>query len=116
MHDLYVTFILKRKPTKKYDKEATRAICMNHLEQQLQAKQPAFVLCLGNVAVQSFFQDVHVDVKSLRGQMHDVRGYQTCTAYHPLAVRRRPNLWKLFLEDWRFLANNYQTRMRLSIN
>ena len=75
---------------------------MNHLKQQLQTKHPKFVVCLGNIAVQAFFQNPETDVKTLRGKFHDVHGYQTTVAYHPLAVRRRPNLWPLFLEDCNF--------------
>ncbi|CEG25465.1 uracil-DNA glycosylase [Bacillus sp. B-jedd] len=105
--DLYITYVLKRKPVRKYDKEKTRAICMNHLKAQLELKQPQLIFCLGNVAVQSFFQDEEADVKSLRGGVHEVRGYKTAVAYHPLAVRRRPNLWPYFLEDWKHLARFY---------
>ncbi len=90
--DLYVTFILKRKPVRAYDKELSRQICMKHLTQQLTEKKPALILCLGNVAVQSFFQNPEAEVKSLRGSWHDVQGFQTAVAYHPLAIRRRPNL------------------------
>lgn len=71
-------------------------------------KKPKLILCLGHVAVQNFFRDKEVDVKSLRGKVHVVDGFSTIVAYHPLAVRRRPNLWKLFLEDWQFLADNFQ--------
>ncbi|WP_077210763.1 uracil-DNA glycosylase [Bacillus dakarensis] len=105
--DLYVTYILKRKPTRAYDKELTRNICMDHLKQQLQSKQPQLIFCFGNVAVQSFFQSAEKDVKSLRGNIHDTNGYKTVVAYHPLAVRRRPNLWPLFLEDWKLAADYY---------
>ncbi len=105
--DLYVTFILKRKPVRAYDKELVRQICMRHLEQQLKEKKPTLILCLGNVAVQSFFQNPEAEVKSLRGNWHDVRGVQTAVAYHPLAVRRRPNLRPLFLEDLKFVAERY---------
>ncbi|WP_338470646.1 uracil-DNA glycosylase [Niallia sp. XMNu-256] len=104
--DLYVTYVLKRKPTRAYDKERTRQVCMNHLKQQLDSKQRQLIVCLGNVAVQSFFQNSEVDVKSLRGQVHHVNGNQTAVAYHPLAVRRRPNLWSLFLEDWKLIAEH----------
>jgi len=31
MNDLYVTFILKRKPVRAYEKEETRSVCMQHL-------------------------------------------------------------------------------------
>jgi uracil-DNA glycosylase len=108
VEELYVTFILKRKPTRAYDKEQTRQICMNHLTQQLQTKQPKIIVCLGNVAVQSFFENSEVDVKSLRGKAHDVDGYQTIVSYHPLAVRRRPNLWPLFIEDLKLVAEHLQ--------
>lgn len=105
--DLYVIYILKRKPTRSYEKEQVRETCIIHLSQQLRVKQPEYILCLGNVAVQSFFQNPDVDVKSLRGATHDVKGLQTMVAYHPLAVRRRPNLRVKFEEDWNYLANQY---------
>lgn len=97
---IYATYILKRRPIRKYDKERTREICMHrHLDEQLKQQKPEVILCLGNVAVQSFFENAEVDVKGLRGSWHDVKGYPTTVAYHPLAVRRRPNLYKLFFED-----------------
>ncbi len=106
--DIYLTFILKRKPVRAYDKEQTRRICMRHLQQQLAEMKPELVVCLGNVAVQSFFRDAEVDVKSLRGAWHRIDGYETTVAYHPLAIRRRPNLKKLFVEDWAFVAERYR--------
>jgi uracil-DNA glycosylase len=109
MNDLYITYILKRKPVRAYEKDEVRNICMIHLEQQLKEKQPAFILCLGNVAVQSFFQNPDADVKTLRGKLHEVKGFRTAVAYHPLAIRRRPNLWSLFLEDWKFVSDQYHT-------
>lgn len=105
--DLYITYILKRRPVRAYDKEETRNICMGHLRQQLEEKQPKYIFCLGNIAVQAFFENSEIDVKTLRGKIHHVHGYQTTVAYHPLAVRRRPNLWKLFLEDWKLLSEDY---------
>lgn len=108
MKNLYVTYILKRRPTRAYDKEQTRQICMQHLDQQINMKKPVLIVCLGNVAVQSFFQDDETDVKSCRGKWHNIRGYETAVAYHPLAIRRRPNLLPLFLEDWKFIADRYR--------
>ncbi len=106
--DLYVTFILKRKPVRAYDKKQTRQICMRHLAQQIQVMTPALSLCLGNVAVQSFFQNPEADVKSLRGQWHDIQDYPTAVAYHPLAVRRRPNLRALFIDDLAIVAEKFR--------
>lgn len=113
MDDIYVTFILKRKPVRAYDKDQVRQICMRHLTQQLQTKKPKLILCLGNVAVQSFFQNPEAEVKTLRGHWHDVLGYQTAVAYHPLAIRRRPNLQTLFLQDLKFVAEKYH-QLKLS--
>lgn len=101
---LYITYILKRRPVRAYDKQKVREICMHHLEEQLNDHCPTLIVCLGNVAVQSFFQNPELDVKSLRGQWHEVNGYRTTVAYHPLAARRRPNLYPLLLEDLKFVA------------
>jgi len=86
--DFYVTYVLKRKPKRAYDKERTREICLQHLQQQLVITNLKLVFCLGNVAVQSFFQDEAADVKTLRGKFYDVRGFQTTVAYHPFAVSK----------------------------
>lgn len=107
MDDLYVTWILKRKPIRAYDKEHVRQICMNHLDQQLMEKQPKLIICMGNVAVQSFFNDKDAEVKALRGTIHQINGYPTAVGYHPLAVRRRPNLWSVFENDWKVAADYY---------
>src|SRR5690606_24131998 len=63
--DLYVTYILKRKPVRTYDKEWVRKVCIHHLMDQIAEKKPELILCLGNVAVQSFFNDPEINVKSL---------------------------------------------------
>ena len=108
MSDLYVTYILIRRPVRKYDKDVTRQICMRHLEQQLLTSKPNLILCLGNVAVQAFFRNPDAEVKILRGKWNEVQGFQTAVSYHPLAVRRRPNLWPYFLEDWKGLVECYR--------
>lgn len=111
MDDLYVTYILKRRPLHSYDKAKARQTCMIHLKQQLQINRPTYIICLGNVAVQSFFENPEADVKTLRGTMHNVHGFKTAVAYHPLAVRRRPNLRPLFMEDLTFVANHYRNEI-----
>lgn len=103
---VYVTYILKRRPTKAYDKDKTRQICMYHLKEQLDEKRPKIILCLGNVVVQNFFNNKDVTVKELRCQIHMINGIPTIASYHPLAVRRRPNLWNLFIRDWHYLTDN----------
>ncbi|HZG15820.1 MAG TPA: uracil-DNA glycosylase [Candidatus Bathyarchaeia archaeon] len=106
--DLYVTYVLKRRPTKAYDKVHAREVCMQHLLVQLENKFPQIVFCLGNVATQSFFANQDAEVKSLRQKWHTSHGLKTAVSYHPLAVRRRPNLWVPFMEDWKFLVTAYK--------
>lgn len=107
--EIYVTYVLKRRPRKAYDKERVRSICMQHLIAQLDQQAPQLVFCLGNTAVQQFFDHAEAEVKHLRTQWHVVRGFQTAVSYHPLAVRRRPNLWRSFVEDWSFFASAYRS-------
>jgi DNA polymerase len=102
--DLYVTYILKCRPIRKYDKASARSTCMAHLQAQLFAQRPKLAFCLGNVAVQSFLCDPEADVKALRGVWHEAFGLPTAVSYHPLAVRRRPSLRGVFQADWQMVA------------
>lgn len=106
--DLYVTYVLKRRPTRAYNKEKAREECLIHLDRQLKANSPRFIFCLGNVALQCFLKDQDAQVKTMRGMWHQVKGFEVLTSYHPLAVRRRPNLKRLFSEDVQMLAQRYK--------
>ena len=105
--DLYVTYILKCRPLRCYDKEGARSTCIGYLAQQLDRQKPALVLCMGNTAVQWYFGDMKAEVKNLRGTWHDVKGLPTAVTYHPRAIKRRPNLTPQYLKDWQMLADRY---------
>ncbi len=100
LQDLYVTYLLKARPVKKYDKAAAREFAKKYLFRQVASQRPRVVFCLGNVAVQTYFQDPAAEVKHLRQKSHLIRGFPTVVSYHPLAVRRLPNLRPVFNEDW----------------
>ncbi len=99
-NDIYVTYILKCRPKKAYNKENARSRCIGYLEQQLKQNDYKAAFCLGDTAVKTFFGDPETTVKSTRGAWHNIRGIPVYTSYHPFAVRRRPNLYKIFLWDW----------------
>lgn len=103
--DIYVSWVLKRRPTKQYDKDTTRRICLHHVSEQLEKMNPELVVCLGNVALQSFLQDDQINVKSMRGKSYHINGFQIITAYHPLAIHRRPNLRPGFSDDWNLVKD-----------
>jgi DNA polymerase len=99
MEDIFVTYILKCRPLRRYDKELARGACMDYLLQQIKSQNPEFAFCLGNTSVQWFFCNKEAEVKNLRGTWHNVRGLDTYVSYHPLAIRRRPNLLSQFMLD-----------------
>ncbi len=102
--DLYITYILKCRPVRKYNKENARETCLGYLHQQLQTNKFKIAFCLGDVAVKVFFSDPERDVKSTRGTWHFVRNMPAYVSYHPLAVRRRPNLHNIYINDWEQVA------------
>ena len=102
--DIYLTYLLKCRPLRRYNKEEARAFSKPFLIRQIERMQPKFIVCLGDVVTQTMFNDKDACVKSLRGLWHVVLGYPCMVSYHPLAVRRRPNLMRRFMEDWSMLA------------
>ena len=107
MEDMFITYILKCRPTRHYNKEDARDTCMAYLINQIQTQAPKLSFCLGNTATQWFFGTSDAEVKNLRGTWHNVRGIPTSVTYHPLAIRRRPNLLYQFTQDWGMLARRY---------
>ncbi len=102
--DIYVTYLLKCRPLRQYDKEEARAFSKPFLIRQIQMMWPKCVVCLGDTVVQTMFDNKEAHVKEPRGVWHTLLGYPCLVSYHPLAVRRRPNLTRQFMEDWDLLA------------
>jgi len=101
--DVYLTYLLKCRPLRAYDRDAARAFSMPFLVRQIEEMRPEFVVCLGDAVVRAVFgADAHV--KTLRGTWRTALGRPCVISYHPLAVRRRPNLMRPFMEDWAMLA------------
>lgn len=98
--DVYVTYLLKCRPIRAYRKPEARAACLPHLQMQILQKRPLALFGFGNVVAEAVFPDREsATVKELRGSWHEFRGTPIRFTYHPLAVRRRPNLFRLFVED-----------------
>lgn len=98
--DLYLTFVVRRRPVRHYDKEVERALCINNFWRQIQHRQPSWLLCLGDVALCSFMNQPTLSVKAARQHWWVRDGVTVSASYHPLAVRRRPPLLLLFQQDW----------------
>lgn len=105
---VYVSYLLKCRPVRAYDKPLARESCSSYLHSQLRQKEPELLLGLGNIVVQSLISE-NSDVKSLRGRWHQFEDYPITFSYHPLAVRRRPVLMKYFVEDLRLVAEKIKS-------
>ncbi|WP_240420094.1 uracil-DNA glycosylase [Paenibacillus periandrae] len=105
---VYVTYLLKCRPIRAYNKPLAREACYSHLQLQLKEKKPFLLIGLGNVVVQTLFPDHEADVKSYRGKWHEYQGVPITFSYHPLAVRRRPILMKHFVEDIKFVVEKFK--------
>ncbi|HEX7055961.1 MAG TPA: uracil-DNA glycosylase [Bacilli bacterium] len=101
---VYVSYILKYRPTRAYNKPAARERGLPLLKLQLAEKKPSILLGLGDVVVKTLLQDETAQIKSCRGVWHLVAGIPAAFSFHPLAVRRRPVLMKYFLADLRLVA------------
>lgn len=105
--DVLLTYLLKCRPLRRYDKETARAFSKPFLVHQIKTMEPKFIVCLGDVVVRAMFDDKDACVKELRGSWHSVLAHPCMVSYHPLAVRRRPNLMPRFMEDWNMLAKRF---------
>lgn len=113
VNDVYVTYLLKCRPKRAYKKSEARAACLPHLHLQLFQKQPSVLFGFGNVVAETVFPDKeNVRVKELRGGWYTFQDTPIGFTYHPLAVRRRPNLLRFFIEDLKALKAKWEEIQR----
>lgn len=95
-----------------YNKPEARAACIPYLQLQLFQKQPLVLFGFGNVVAEAVFPDKEsASVKDLRGYWHEFQGIPISFTYHPLAVRRRPNLLRFFIEDLKDLKKKWEEEL-----
>jgi DNA polymerase len=109
--DIYLTYLLKCRPLRRYHKEEVRAFSKPFLIRQVDAAKPKYIVCLGDVVVQTVLDEKDAHVKNLRGSWLVALERPCVVSYHPLAVRRRPNLMRQFMSDWSMLAQRYSADM-----
>lgn len=99
--DLYVTWLVKFRPRRAYDKPAARALGRQEVLRELARVSPRVVVGLGDVVAATLLDDPSAHVRELRGRERSLGGRPLVVSYHPLAARRRPNLYPLVVEDLR---------------
>jgi DNA polymerase len=109
---VYISYLLKCRPVRAYNKPIARETCFSHLQLQLNLKIPDLLLGLGNTVAQSLLSSNEANVKNLRKEWHSFQGIPAAFSYHPLAVRRKPVLMKYFVEDLKFVSEKLKRRHR----
>jgi len=106
---IYVTYLLKRRPIRAYDKLVVRQSCLQHLHAQIETKKPLLLMGFGQVVQETLFpEQAEGDRHRSKAEWLVYQSIPITFSYHPLAVRRRPNLRRRFLEDLRRLSDRYQ--------
>ncbi|WP_246042204.1 uracil-DNA glycosylase [Cohnella pontilimi] len=82
---VYVTYLLKCRPMRAYNKPKSRAACLPHLQLQLFQKQPLILFGFGNVVAEAVFPDKEsASVKELRGSWYEFQGMPISFTYQSL--------------------------------
>lgn len=97
--DVYLTFLIKCRPRKAYDRLVVRSLGLPILSEQLRKHQPRLIVLLGDVVTQTVTGDSNASVRTLRGKSLTIDGFRAVVGYHPLATRRRPNLYSFLVQD-----------------
>lgn len=97
--DIYVTYLVKCRPLRAYDRELAHRAGLKHLASQIRERRPAALLLLGDVVTKAVLEDESASVRTGRGAALHVDGVPAFVGYHPLAVRRRPALYPMLIED-----------------
>ena len=114
----YLTYLLKRRPRRAYDRPAAWAASLPLLRRQIGGIRPRLLICTGDTVAKALWglggqaaarratmEDLpssDASVRALRVRS-DLRweGWPAVVTYHPLAARRRPQLLPLLIADLR---------------
>lgn len=101
--DLYVAFLLKRRPARAYDRQAVRSAYLPLLRAQIARNDPRVLVLMGDAVVGAVLGE-GARVKDLRGRVLEAWDRAAVVTYHPLTARRRPGLLPLLHADLRLVA------------
>lgn len=105
--EVYICNILKCRPPNNRDPETKEMeTCTPYLFKQIELINPKFIISLGRIAGQWLLQ-TNESLTSLRGKIHDYRGYRLIITYHPAALLRNPNWKRPAWEDMKMFKKAY---------
>lgn len=109
--EVYIANVLKCRPPHNRDPlpEET-ALCLPHLEGQIDRIRPRLILALGRFAAQSLLSCAD-PLSRLRGAVHERAGVPVIVTYHPAALLRNPEWKRPTWEDVQRLRKLYDERV-----
>lgn len=91
--DVYICNVLKSRPPENRDPRPEEIeACSPYLLRQLELLDPDVIVAFGAFAARTLL-DASGSLGSLRGRVHDFRGYALVATYHPAALLRNPR-WR----------------------
>jgi DNA polymerase len=97
--DVYIANILKCRPPQNRDpKPEEEDMCIQYLNEQIEAIKPRFVVCLGRIAAMRLI-DPNFRIMVEHGKWFTREKYEICAVLHPSAVLRDPRKNELMLKD-----------------
>lgn len=94
----YVTYLLKRRPRRAYAREHAWRAYEPVLNDQFRASRPRVLVFCGGTVINALL-DANLEIKDARGNKFTYSGFPVVAAYHPLAARRRPQLFPSLVAD-----------------
>ncbi len=111
--DIYIGNILKCRPPGNRDPLPQEiALCLPHINRQIEIIQPKIILALGRIAAQTLLETTS-SLGRLRGRVHTYReDILLMVTYHPAALLRNPQWKRPVWEDVQQLRHLYDERVR----
>jgi DNA polymerase len=97
---VFITSVVKYLPKHITPKPSDIDHGLEHLNQQLQALKPDYILALGKIAFLAL-SGTEAKISDIRGQLFDYGGIACFPTYHPASALYNPSLLKILEQDIR---------------
>jgi uracil-DNA glycosylase family 4 len=89
--DVYIANIVKCRPPMNRDPELDEIEkCRGFIERQIEIINPAVIMCLGRISVQTLMGNTKLKITAIRGNFFDYKGIPLMPTFHPAYLIRNP--------------------------
>jgi len=89
--DVYIANIVKCRPPMNRDPEIDEIEkCMGFIERQIEIINPAVIMSLGRISVQTLIGNTKLKITAIRGNFFDYKGIPLMPTFHPAYLIRNP--------------------------